>query len=28
MPFLDGALAPAKNGGEKVGVTKKGKGTK
>jgi transposase len=26
--FLDGSFAPAKNGGEKVGVTKKGKGTK
>jgi transposase len=28
MSFLDGSFAPAKNGGEKVGVTKKGKGTK
>jgi transposase len=28
MAFLDGSFAPAKNGGEKVGVTKKGKGTK
>jgi len=26
--FLDGSFAPAKNGGEQVGVTKKGKGTK
>jgi transposase len=26
--FLDGSFAPAKNGGEKVGLTKKGKGTK
>ncbi len=28
MAFLDGSFAPAKRGGEKVGVTKKGKGTK
>jgi transposase len=28
MSFLDGSFAPAKNGGEQVGVTKKGKGTK
>jgi transposase len=28
MAFLDGSFAPAKNGGDKVGVTKKGKGTK
>jgi hypothetical protein len=28
MTFLDGSFAPAKRGGEKVGVTKKGKGTK
>jgi transposase len=28
MAFLDGSFAPAKNGGEKVGLTKKGKGTK
>ena len=28
MSFLDGSFAPAKKGGEKVGVTKKGKGTK
>ncbi len=28
MCFLDGSFAPAKRGGEKVGVTKKGKGTK
>jgi transposase len=28
MSFLDGSFAPAKRGGEKVGVTKKGKGTK
>ena len=27
MSFLDGSFAPAKRGGEKVGVTKKGKGT-
>ena len=26
MSFLDGSFAPAKKGGEKVGVTKKGKG--
>jgi hypothetical protein len=26
--FLDGSFAPAKKGGEKVGLTKKGKGTK
>jgi transposase len=26
--FLDGSFAPAKNGGEKIGITKKGKGTK
>jgi transposase len=26
--FLDGSFAPAKRGGEKVGLTKKGKGTK
>lgn len=28
MSFLDGSFAPAKRGGDKVGVTKKGKGTK
>jgi transposase len=28
MAFLDGSFAPAKNGGEQVGLTKKGKGTK
>src|SRR5690348_2032011 len=28
MAFLDGSFAPAKKGGDKVGVTKKGKGTK
>jgi hypothetical protein len=28
MTFLDGSFAPAKRGGEQVGVTKKGKGTK
>jgi hypothetical protein len=28
MSFLDGSFASAKNGGEKVGTTKKGKGTK
>lgn len=28
MALLDGSFAPAKNGGEQVGVTKKGKGTK
>lgn len=28
MAFLDGSFAPAKKGGEKVGTTKKGKGTK
>src|SRR6476620_7747079 len=28
MSFLDGSFAPAKKGGEKVGPTKKGKGTK
>lgn len=28
MAFLDGSFAPAKRGGEKVGLTKKGKGTK
>ncbi len=28
MAFLDGSFAPAKRGGEKVGVTRKGKGTK
>jgi transposase len=28
MAFLDGSFAPAKNGGEKVGLTKKGKGAK
>src|SRR5260221_479802 len=28
MAFLDGSFAPAKRGGDKVGVTKKGKGTK
>jgi len=28
MSFLDGAFAPAKSGGEKVGLTKKGKGAK
>jgi transposase len=28
MAFLDGSFAPAKRGGELVGVTKKGKGTK
>src|SRR5690348_18069352 len=27
MAFLDGSFAPAKRGGEKVGLTKKGKGT-
>ena len=28
IAFLDASFAPAKNGGDKVGVTKKGKGTK
>src|SRR6476661_4408465 len=28
ISFLDGSFAPAKRGGEKVGVTKKGKGIK
>lgn len=28
MAFLDGSFAPAKNGGDKVGLTKKEKGTK
>ncbi len=28
MAFLDGSFAPAKRGGEKIGLTKKGKGTK
>jgi transposase len=28
MAFLDGSFAPAKNGGDKVGPTRKGKGTK
>ncbi|MFI5271573.1 MAG: IS5 family transposase [Ktedonobacterales bacterium] len=28
MSFLDGSFAPAKNGGEKVGLTRKGTGTK
>lgn len=28
MSFLDGSFVPAKNGGEMVGLTKKGKGTK
>lgn len=28
MAFLDGSFAPAKKGGEKVGLTRKGKGTK
>jgi transposase len=28
VAFLDGSFAPAKKGGDKVGVTKKGKGTK
>src|SRR5215472_8897900 len=28
LAFLDGSFAPAKNGGEQVGLTKKGKGTK
>jgi transposase len=28
LAFLDGSFAPAKRGGDKVGVTKKGKGTK
>ncbi len=28
MAFLDGSFVPAKNGGEKVGLTKKGKGIK
>jgi transposase len=28
MAFLDGSFAPAKRGGEKVGLTRKGKGTK
>lgn len=28
MTFLDGSFAPAKKGGEQVGLTKKGKGTK
>ncbi|HEV8192440.1 MAG TPA: IS5 family transposase [Ktedonobacterales bacterium] len=28
MGFLDGAFAPAKKGGDQVGLTKKGKGTK
>jgi len=28
MVFLDGSFVPTKRGGEKVGLTKKGKGTK
>jgi hypothetical protein len=28
MAFLDGSFVPAKRGGDKVGLTKKGKGTK
>jgi transposase len=28
MAFLDGSFAPARKGGDKVGLTKKGKGTK
>src|SRR5215470_2259828 len=28
IAFLDGSFAPAKKGGEKVGLTRKGKGTK
>jgi transposase len=28
LAFLDGSFAPAKNGGEEVGLTRKGKGTK
>lgn len=28
MAFLDGSFAPAKNGGKKVGLTRKGKGAK
>jgi Putative transposase of IS4/5 family (DUF4096) len=28
MAFLDGSFAPAKNGGDKVGLPRKGKGTK
>jgi transposase len=28
MAFLDGSFTPAKSGGDKVGLTKKGKGTK
>jgi hypothetical protein len=28
MAFLDGSFAPAKKGGDEVGLTKKGKGTK
>jgi transposase len=28
MAFLDGSFVPAKKGGDKVGLTKKGKGTK
>src|SRR5215469_1106910 len=28
MGFLDGSFAPAKKGGDKVGLTRKGKGTK
>ena len=28
MAFLDGSFVPAKKGGEHVGLTKKGKGTK
>src|SRR5260370_22719190 len=28
MAFLDGSFAPAKKGGDKVGLTKKGEGTK
>src|SRR5260370_32416018 len=28
LAFLDGSFAPAKRGGDKVGLTKKGKGTK
>ena len=28
MAFLDGSFVPAKKGGEKVGLTRKGKGTK
>jgi hypothetical protein len=28
IAFLDGSVAPAKNGGASVGLTRKGKGTK